>query len=54
MDEERKETRLQGVKDWLVVSDGSEADVLRQEIGRLEQKIEELAEFLPASTLEHG
>lgn len=36
MDEERKETRLQRLKDWLAVSDGPEADVLRQEVERLE------------------
>ena len=36
VDEERKETRLQWLKDWLAVSDGPEADVLRQEVERLE------------------
>ncbi|EMA50473.1 hypothetical protein C448_01409 [Halococcus morrhuae DSM 1307] len=50
VDEERKETRLQGLKDRLAVSDDPEADVLRQEVERLEQEIEELTEFSPAST----
>lgn len=50
VDEERKETRLQGLKDRLAVADDPEADVLRQEIERLEQEIEELTEFSPGST----
>ncbi|EMA56260.1 hypothetical protein [Halococcus thailandensis] len=50
VDEERKETRLQGLKDRLAVSDDPEADVLRQEVERLEQEIEELTEFSPASS----
>ena len=49
VDEERKETRLQGLKDRLAVSDDPEADVLRQEVERLEQEIEELTEFSPGS-----
>ena len=49
VDEERKETRLQGLKDRPAVSDDPEADVLRQEINRLEQEIEELTEFSPGS-----
>jgi hypothetical protein len=49
VDEERKETRLQGLKDRLAVSDDPEADVLRQEIERLEQEIEDLTEFSPGS-----
>ena len=49
VDEERKETRLQGLKDRLAVSDDPEAEVLRQEIDRLEQEIEELTEFSPGS-----
>jgi hypothetical protein len=49
VDEERKETRLQGLKDRLAVSDDPEADVLRQEIDRLEQEIEELTKFSPGS-----
>ena len=40
VDEERKETRLQGLKDRLAVSDDPEAEVLRQEVDRLEQEIE--------------
>ncbi|EMA47742.1 hypothetical protein [Halococcus salifodinae] len=49
VDEERKETRLQGLKDRLAVSDDPEAEVLRQEIDRLEQEIEELTKFSPGS-----
>ena len=52
VDEERKETRLQGLKDRLAVSDDPEAEVLRQEIDRLEQEIEDLTEFSPGSTFD--
>jgi polyhydroxyalkanoate synthesis regulator phasin len=51
VDEECKETRLQGLKDQLAVSDDFEADVLRQEVERLEQEIEELTEFSLAIAL---
>ena len=47
--EERKETRLQGLKDRLTVSDDPETEVMRQEVDRLEQEIEELTEFSPGS-----
>ena len=50
VDEDRKETRLQGLKDRLAVSDDPEAEVLRQEVDRLEREIEELTEFSPGST----
>jgi len=49
VDEERKETRLQGLKDRLAVSDDPEAEVLRQEVDRLEEEIEEVTEFSPGS-----
>ena len=49
VDEERKETRLQGFKDRLAVSDDPNAEVLRQEVDRLEQRIENLTEFSPGS-----
>jgi hypothetical protein len=52
VDEERKETRLQGLKDRLAVSDDPEAEVLRQEVERLEQEIEDLTEFAPGSTFD--
>ncbi|GAA0474854.1 hypothetical protein MUK72_16825 (plasmid) [Halococcus dombrowskii] len=52
VDEERKETRLQGLKDRLAVSDDPEAEVLRQEVDRLEQEIEDLTEFAPGSTFD--
>jgi hypothetical protein len=54
VDEERKETRLQGLKDRLAVSDDPEAEVLRQEVDRLEQEIEELTEFSPGSAFADG
>jgi TolA-binding protein len=45
VDEETKETRLQGLKDRLAETDGEEADELREEIEELESRIEELTEF---------
>jgi hypothetical protein len=45
VDEERKETRLQGFKDQLAAADGDEAEELRDEIEALESRIEELTEF---------
>ncbi len=45
VDEKRKESRLQGLKDQLTASDGEEAAELRQEIEDLEARIEELTEF---------
>ncbi|WP_458190760.1 hypothetical protein [Haladaptatus sp. NG-WS-4] len=51
VDEERKETRLQGLKDQLSLSDEPEADQLRQEVAELEQRIDELTEFTPGTEL---
>ena len=45
VDEERKETRLQGLKGQLAAADGDEAEELRDEIEELEGRIEELTEF---------
>ncbi|MFB6123977.1 MAG: hypothetical protein ABEJ78_11025, partial [Haloferacaceae archaeon] len=45
VDEERKETRLQGLKDQLAAAEGDEAEELREEIEDLEDRIEELTEF---------
>jgi hypothetical protein len=45
VDEERKETRLQGLKDQLAAAEGDEAEELREEIEELEDRIEELTEF---------
>jgi len=45
VDEERKETRLQGLKDQLAATEGDEAEELREEIEELESRIEELTEF---------
>jgi len=49
VDEDSKETRLQGLKDQLALSDDPDAEALRQEVDDLEQRIEELTEFTPGS-----
>jgi hypothetical protein len=49
VDEERKETRLQGLKDQLAAAEGDEAEELREEIEELESRIEELTEFKSGS-----
>jgi predicted transcriptional regulator len=45
VDEDQKETRLQGLKDQLAAAEGEEAEELRDEIDELEDRIEELTEF---------
>ena len=45
VDEDVKETRLQGLKDRLAASDSEEAAELRAEIEDLEARIEELTQF---------
>jgi hypothetical protein len=45
VDEDRKETRLQGLKDQLAESDADDAAQLRDEVEELESRIEELTEF---------
>jgi len=45
VDEEEKETRLQGLKDRLAETEGEEAEELREEIEELEERISELTEF---------
>jgi hypothetical protein len=45
VDEERKETRLQGLKDQLAATEGEEAEELQGDIEELEARIEELTEF---------
>ncbi|MCH7659999.1 MAG: hypothetical protein IH933_05285 [Euryarchaeota archaeon] len=49
VNEERKETRLQGLKDQLALSDDPEAAQLREEVAELEQRIAELTEFTPGT-----
>jgi hypothetical protein len=49
VDEERKETRLQGLKDQLAAAEGDEAEELREENEELEDRIEELTEFKSGS-----
>lgn len=51
VDEERKETRLQGLKDQLALSKNPDAEELRQEVEELEQRIEELTEFKPGTEI---
>ena len=45
VDEDVKESRLQGLKDRLAASDDSESDELRQEIETLEERIDDLTSF---------
>jgi hypothetical protein len=45
VDEEVKETRLQGLKDRLATTEGDDAEELRREIEELETRIEELTSF---------
>ncbi|TYT60969.1 PD-(D/E)XK nuclease family protein [Natrialba swarupiae] len=45
VDEERKQTRLQGLKEQLAATESEEAEELRQEIEELEGRIGELTEF---------
>ncbi|WP_018256532.1 PD-(D/E)XK nuclease family protein [Halomicrobium katesii] len=45
VDEEVKESRLQGLKDRLAASDEAETDELRQEIEELEDRIDDLTSF---------
>ncbi|WP_435186773.1 hypothetical protein [Halobellus sp. EA9] len=52
VDEERKETRLQGLKDQLAASEDEEAEELRQEIEDLEDRIDELTSFRTGSEIE--
>ena len=49
VDEDHKETRLQGLKDQLAATEGSEAEELREEIKELENRIAELTEFKSGS-----
>ena len=49
VDEEAKETRLQGLKDQLAATEGEEAEKLREEIEELEGRIEELTSFRTGS-----
>ena len=45
VDEEVKESRLQGLKDRLAAGDDAESDELRQEIEALEERIDDLTSF---------
>jgi hypothetical protein len=52
VDEEVKESRLQGLKDRLATSDEQETDDLRQEIEELEDRIDELTSFSAGTQLQ--
>ncbi|PSP70619.1 hypothetical protein BRC79_01985, partial [Halobacteriales archaeon QH_8_67_27] len=45
VDEDIKESRLQGLKDRLAASSDAESDELRQEIEALEERIDDLTSF---------
>lgn len=53
VDEEVKESRLQGLKDRLAASEDEEAEELREEIEELEQRIDDLTSFRTGSEM-HG
>ncbi len=50
VNEDTKETRLQGLKDSLATSDEPEAEELREEVEELEDRINELTEFRSGQT----
>lgn len=52
VDEDVKESRLQGLKDRLAASDDAESDELRQEIEALEERIDDLTSFSTGSQLQ--
>jgi hypothetical protein len=52
VDEEQKETRLQGLKDQLAATEDDEAEDLRREIEDLERRIDELTSFRTGSEIE--
>ena len=52
VDEERKESRLQGLKDQLALSDDPETEKLRHEVDQLEDRIEELTSFSSGTTFQ--
>jgi hypothetical protein len=51
VDEEQKESRLQGLKDQLAATEEDDAEGLRQEIEELERRIDELTSFQTGSEL---
>jgi len=52
VDEEVKESRLQGLKDQLAAAESPETDELQQEIEELEARIDELTSFTSASEVD--
>jgi len=52
VDEEQKESRLQGLKDQLAAVDSTKSEDLRREIEELESRIEELTSFKSGTTFE--
>jgi len=54
VDEDRKETRLQGLKDQLVATDADDADQLRDEVEKLESRSEDVTEFSSGLVVSHA
>jgi len=52
VDEEVKESRLQGLKDQLAAVDSTDSEELQREIEELESRIEELTSFKSGTTFE--
>jgi hypothetical protein len=52
IDEEVKESRLQGLKDCLAAADDEDADELRREIEELEARIDDLTSFRTGAEIE--
>lgn len=52
VDDQQKETRLQGLKDQLAASDHEDASDLRDEVEQLESRIDELTSFRRGSEIE--
>jgi hypothetical protein len=51
VDEEQKESRLQGLKDQIAATEEDDAERLHQEIEELERRIDELTSFRTGSEL---
>ena len=52
VDEQRKESRLQGLKDQLAAADNPETDQLQHENEELEARIDELTSFSSANQVD--
>jgi len=54
VDDGRKESRLQGLKDRLATAESDEAETLREEIDALESRIDDLTEFKSGASFQTG